>query len=61
MDYLADSTSQQLDQTDSRINASGQHVVVIGGGDAGTDCCGTAMRQGCQAAAVPGMYLSAPV
>ncbi len=48
MDYLADSTAHLLDQTDSRINARGQHVVVIGGGDTGTDCCATAMRQGCK-------------
>ena len=27
---------------------SGKHVVVIGGGDTGTDCVGTAMRQGCK-------------
>lgn len=28
------------------INASGKHVVVIGGGDTGADCLGTALRQG---------------
>ena len=31
---------------DGRINASGRHVVVIGGGDTGADCVGTAIRQG---------------
>ncbi len=30
------------------INAKGLDVVVIGGGDTGTDCVGTAMRQGCR-------------
>jgi glutamate synthase (NADPH/NADH) small chain len=30
----------------SPINASGKHVVIIGGGDTGADCLGTAHRQG---------------
>jgi glutamate synthase (NADPH/NADH) small chain len=30
----------------SPINAAGKHVVVIGGGDTGADCLGTAHRQG---------------
>ena len=30
----------------SYINADGKHVVVIGGGDTGADCIGTAHRQG---------------
>lgn len=31
---------------DERISAKGKHVVVIGGGDTGSDCVGTARRQG---------------
>jgi glutamate synthase (NADPH/NADH) small chain len=31
---------------DNRITAKGLHVVVIGGGDTGSDCVGTANRQG---------------
>ncbi|RKT56202.1 glutamate synthase subunit beta [Saccharothrix australiensis] len=31
---------------DSPISAAGKHVVVIGGGDTGADCVGTAHRQG---------------
>ena len=31
---------------DGSINADGKHVVVIGGGDTGSDCIGTAHRQG---------------
>jgi len=31
---------------DSPINAAGKHVVIIGGGDTGADCLGTAHRQG---------------
>jgi glutamate synthase (NADPH/NADH) small chain len=30
------------------IDARGKDVIVIGGGDTGTDCVGTAMRQGCR-------------
>jgi glutamate synthase (NADPH) small chain len=32
--------------TSAGINASGKHVVIIGGGDTGADCLGTAHRQG---------------
>ncbi len=31
---------------DERITAAGKHVIVIGGGDTGSDCIGTANRQG---------------
>src|SRR5438309_2682826 len=31
---------------DGAINALGKHVVVIGGGDTGSDCIGTSFRQG---------------
>ena len=34
------------DQLKKPINASGKHVVVIGGGDTGSDCVGTSNRQG---------------
>jgi glutamate synthase (NADPH/NADH) small chain len=33
-------------QTNAPILASGKHVVVIGGGDTGSDCIGTSVRQG---------------
>ena len=32
--------------SDNFINAKGKHVVIIGGGDTGADCLGTANRQG---------------
>jgi len=34
------------DLTDPPISAHGRHVVIIGGGDTGADCLGTAHRQG---------------
>jgi len=50
MDYLTASTAALLDggPDSTPIHARGKHVVVIGGGDTGTDCVGTAMRQGCR-------------
>ena len=37
---------QEGDATSSPIDASGKHVVIIGGGDTGADCLGTSHRQG---------------
>jgi glutamate synthase (NADPH) small chain len=37
---------QQGDIAESPASAEGKHVVVIGGGDTGADCIGTAIRQG---------------
>jgi glutamate synthase (NADPH/NADH) small chain len=50
MDYLTASTKALLrgDANDSPAFAADRDVVVIGGGDTGTDCVGTAMRQGCR-------------
>ena len=50
MDYLTASTKALLnDGADaSPIHAQGKDVVVIGGGDTGTDCVGTSIRQGCK-------------
>jgi glutamate synthase (NADPH) small chain len=47
MEYLPLANRVQLgDLPDSPISAAGKHVVVIGGGDTGADCIGTAHRQG---------------
>jgi glutamate synthase (NADPH/NADH) small chain len=50
MEYLTASTKALLNggPDSSPIHARGKDVVVIGGGDTGTDCIGTAMRQGCR-------------
>ena len=34
------------DKVENQITATGKHVVVIGGGDTGSDCIGTSIRQG---------------
>jgi glutamate synthase (NADPH) small chain len=51
MEFLHANTKSLLDSNheDGRfISAKDKHVVVIGGGDTGTDCVGTALRQGCK-------------
>ncbi|GAA3172370.1 MULTISPECIES: glutamate synthase subunit beta [Streptomyces] len=47
MEYLPLANKvQEGDLTVAPITAAGKHVVVIGGGDTGADCVGTAHRQG---------------
>ena len=47
MEYLPLANKvQQGDMPSSPIDAHGKHVVIIGGGDTGADCLGTAIRQG---------------
>ena len=47
MEYLPPSNHvHQGDITETSISAHGKHVVIIGGGDTGADCLGTAHRQG---------------
>ena len=47
MEYLPPANKvQQGDLDGSPISAHGKHVVIIGGGDTGADCLGTAHRQG---------------
>jgi glutamate synthase (NADPH/NADH) small chain len=49
MEYLTANTQAVLAGNEaSPLSAAGRDVVVIGGGDTGTDCVGTAMRQGCR-------------
>src|SRR6267378_610296 len=51
MDFLQANTQSLLDsklRDGKHISAKGQHVIVIGGGDTGTDCVGTSLRHGCR-------------
>ena len=48
MEYLPWGNKQGLGELieEPEINARGKHVVILGGGDTGADCLGTAIRQG---------------
>jgi glutamate synthase (NADPH/NADH) small chain len=48
MEYLPWGNKQALDELTAapEIDANGKHVVILGGGDTGADCLGTAIRQG---------------
>ncbi|MBJ6725019.1 glutamate synthase subunit beta [Geomesophilobacter sediminis] len=48
LEYLTAATRTLLDGVPETITARGKDVVVIGGGDTGTDCVATALRQGCR-------------
>ncbi len=50
MEFLSANTKSLLDGKPSAnfISAKDKHVIVIGGGDTGTDCVGTSMRHGCK-------------
>ncbi|MHB1454695.1 MAG: glutamate synthase subunit beta [Saccharofermentanales bacterium] len=60
MDFLKGNTKALLDNESAGkgkspegapISAKGKDVIVIGGGDTGTDCVGTSIRQGCRSIA----------
>jgi glutamate synthase (NADPH/NADH) small chain len=51
MEFLHANTKALLDNNltnGHHISAKGKDVIVIGGGDTGTDCVGTSMRHGCR-------------
>ena len=52
MEFLTEHTRSLLDSNldnGKYISAAGKKVVVIGGGDTGTDCIATSLRHGCEA------------
>ena len=50
MEFLTANTRAVLDghKNGNYISAEGKDVIVIGGGDTGTDCVGTSLRHGCK-------------
>ncbi len=48
MEYLPWGNKQALGELaeEPKISAKGKHVIILGGGDTGADCLGTAIRQG---------------
>lgn len=47
MEFLTANTEAILTHQTAPISAKDKHVVVIGGGDTGTDCIATSLRHGC--------------
>ena len=51
VDFLKANTKSWMDselQDNKYISAKGKDVIIIGGGDTGTDCVGTSIRHGCR-------------
>ncbi len=51
MDFLSANTKSLLDSghaDGNYISAKDKHIIVLGGGDTGTDCVGTSLRHGCK-------------
>lgn len=51
MEFLHKNTKSLLDselEDNNYLSAKGKKVIVIGGGDTGTDCIGTSLRHGCE-------------
>lgn len=60
VDYLSAATWGVLKSAESTLSAKGRPVIVVGGGDTGNDCVGTALRQGCASVVQLEMMPQAP-
>ncbi len=60
VEYLTSATRSVLSGEAPAISARGKHVIVVGGGDTGNDCVGTALRQGCKSVVQLEMMPKAP-
>ncbi|MCR8842783.1 glutamate synthase subunit beta [Paenibacillus sp. SC116] len=64
MDYLNSTIKSYLDsnlEDGQYIDAKDKNVIVIGGGDTGTDCVATALRHGCASVTQFGTHAKAPL
>ena len=61
VDYLTAATKAILFGNEPGITARDKHVVVVGGGDTGNDCVGTALRQRCASVVQLEMMPAPPV
>ncbi|MEI6519087.1 MAG: glutamate synthase subunit beta [bacterium] len=48
VDFLSQNTKCLLDDGGEQVRADGKDVIIIGGGDTGTDCVATSLRHGCK-------------
>ncbi len=63
VDFLTSTTKSLLDNGLAKgayIDAEGRDVVIVGGGDTGNDCVGTAIRHGCRSVVQLEMMPKAP-
>ena len=63
VDFLTSTTKSLLDNSlkeGTYLSARGKHVVIVGGGDTGNDCVGTAIRHGCTSVVQLEMMPKAP-
>ena len=63
VDFLARNTKSLLDshfQDGKYVETKGKNVVIVGGGDTGNDCTGTAIRHGCKSVTAIEMMPKAP-
>ena len=60
VEYLTEATKALLAGGEPAVSARGKHVVVVGGGDTGNDCVGTALRQRCASVTQLEMMPAAP-
>ena len=60
VEYLTEATKSVLSGMAPAVSAQGKHVVVVGGGDTGNDCVGTALRQHCASVTQLEMMPAAP-
>ena len=63
VDFLTSTTRALLDsglEKGSYIDAAGKDVIIVGGGDTGNDCVGTAIRHGCRSVTQLEMMPKAP-
>ena len=61
VDYLTAATKAVLAGSTPDVTAAGKAVIVVGGGDTGNDCVGTALRQGCRSVAQLEMMPAPPL
>ena len=63
VDFLTSTTRALLDtglEKGSYLDAAGKDVIIVGGGDTGNDCVGTAIRHGCRSVVQIEMMPKAP-
>lgn len=61
VDFLSESTKAVLNSTSDFTSAKDKNVIIIGGGDTGTDCLATSLRHGCKSVVQLEIMPQAPI